>query len=58
MKQKNQNEHLYFFREGTETRAYEWLGSHFDGEEAVFRVWAPHAASVSLVGDFNQQKGE
>ncbi len=53
MKQKNQNEHLYFFHEGTETHAYEWLGSHFDGEEAVFRVWAPHAASVSLVGDFN-----
>lgn len=35
-------------------RAYEWLGCHFAGDEGyVFRVWAPHAKRVSLVGEFN-----
>ena len=48
---------LHFFHEGTATEAYEFFGSHFceqKGEKGViFRVWAPHAASVSVVGDFN-----
>ena len=37
--------------------AYEFLGSHFtvQNEEmgALFRVWAPHAKNVCVVGDFN-----
>ena len=36
------------------TRAYEWMGCHYTGDEGyVFRVWAPHAGRVSLVGEFN-----
>lgn len=33
--------------------AYESLGCHRCGQGYVFRVWAPHASAVSLVGDFN-----
>ncbi len=33
--------------------AYRYLGAHLSGEDAVFRVWAPNAQRVSLVGDFN-----
>jgi len=48
-------DHLYFFHEGNEVRAYRFLGAHFteERESAVFRVWAPHAQSVSVIGDFN-----
>ncbi len=48
---------LYLFHQGTNYRAYEILGAHFterDGQKGVrFSVWAPHAKSVSVVGDFN-----
>src|SRR5688572_11962201 len=43
----------YLFREGTHSRLYEKLGAHFDGESTHFAVWAPNAASVAVVGDFN-----
>ena len=33
--------------------AYEYLGAFLNGDTAIFRVWAPNAASVGLVGDFN-----
>ena len=35
--------------------AYRYLGCHRleDGSGYVFRVWAPHAAAVHVVGDFN-----
>ncbi len=33
--------------------AYEFLGCHKNGKNFVFRVWAPNAAAVSVVGDFN-----
>ncbi len=49
---------LYLFHQGTNYHAYEMLGAHFmtqDGKEGVrFAVWAPHAKSVSVVGDFNE----
>lgn len=37
----------------TQFRAYDILGCHSCEEGYVFRVWAPHARSVALVGDFN-----
>lgn len=47
----------YLFGQGTHYEIYEKLGAHpmtLDGKRGVyFAVWAPHAASVSLVGDFN-----
>ncbi len=33
--------------------AYEFLGSFLEGNRAVFRVWAPNAKEISVVGDFN-----
>ncbi|WP_010282068.1 1,4-alpha-glucan branching protein GlgB [Bacillus timonensis] len=52
---------LYLFHEGTLLEGYNMLGSHvlsFQGKEGVrFSVWAPHAKSVSVVGDFNNWEG-
>ena len=50
---KDNNVPLYLFHEGTNARAYEFLGAHTDGEGWVFRVWAPNAAKVSVCGEFN-----
>ncbi|MBQ7647189.1 MAG: 1,4-alpha-glucan branching protein GlgB, partial [Clostridia bacterium] len=49
---------LYLFKEGTNYRAYDYLGAHKitkgkNKGKTVFRVWAPNADSVSLTGDFN-----
>jgi 1,4-alpha-glucan branching enzyme len=48
---------LYLFNEGTHFRLYEKLGAHLgerDGVEgAWFAVWAPNAAAVSVIGDWN-----
>ena len=43
------------FHSGPAADACEYLGCHTreDGEGYVFRVWAPHAQAVSVVGDFN-----
>ena len=45
------------FHDGTECRAWEWFGAHTEvrgGKEGtVFRVWAPHAADVSVIGESN-----
>lgn len=49
-------EHKYLFHQGHNYRCYEFLGAHaVPGEKGgyLFRVWAPRASSVSLVGDFN-----
>ena len=58
MKSNKQNSNdvpLYLFHQGKNAKAYEFLGSHklADEDKVVFRVWAPHAAAVSVVGDFN-----
>lgn len=45
---------MYLFHEGTNSKAYELMGCHFKGKKAVFRVWAPNAVSVSVVGAFNE----
>lgn len=44
---------LYLFREGTHTRLYEKLGAHVEEEGTRFAVWAPNAAAVRVMGDFN-----
>ena len=43
---------LQSFGGGVATRAYEYFGVHREGNELVFRVWAPHAQYVSVCGDF------
>ena len=47
----------YLFHEGTAISAYEYMGAHavtHDGVDGyMFRVWAPRARAVSVVGDFN-----
>lgn len=48
---------LYIYHHGENFRSYEFFGAHTccrNGIQGyVFRVWAPHAVSVSVVGDFN-----
>jgi 1,4-alpha-glucan branching enzyme len=44
---------LYLFREGTHSRLYQKLGAHLVDGATEFAVWAPNAASVAVVGDFN-----
>ncbi|MBD5162090.1 MAG: 1,4-alpha-glucan branching protein GlgB, partial [Oscillibacter sp.] len=48
---------VYYFHQGTDISAYEFLGAHpvaRDGANGyMFRVWAPRAQAVSVVGDFN-----
>ena len=43
---------LKAFAEGSCFDAYEFLGSHTVDGKTVFRVWAPNADGVSVVGDF------
>ncbi len=44
---------LYLFHEGTNYRAWEYLGVHRTATGFVARVWAPNASAVFLAGDFN-----
>ncbi len=43
----------YLFHQGTNYRAFDYLGMHRDGDRIRFRVWAPNAEQVWVVGDFN-----
>lgn len=45
---------VYLFHQGTNAHAWELLGAHrqLNGKTS-FCTWAPHAATVSVVGDFN-----
>ncbi len=43
----------WLFNNGTHDRLHEVLGAHHDGDDTVFRVWAPNAAKVAVIGDFN-----
>ena len=59
---KNQNDFpLYLFYQGKNYEAYKFFGVH-SGKKGrskifTFRVWAPTAVSVSVVGDFNNWDG-
>ncbi len=47
---------VYLFHQGTNYRAYEYMGVHSrkgeNGYEYHFRVWAPNAVKISVCGDF------
>ncbi|MBN1844198.1 MAG: 1,4-alpha-glucan branching protein GlgB [Sedimentisphaerales bacterium] len=49
---------IYLFKQGNHFRLYDKLGAHPDqveGRPGVgFGVWAPNAAAVSVIGDFNR----
>ena len=51
---------VYLFKQGNNCEAYRYFGAHMEtraGESGVvFRVWAPHAVAISVVGDFNSWK--
>lgn len=53
-------EDLIHFKEGNLYNAYEKFGSHYlrvlDTDGFYFSVWAPHASTVSVVGEFNGWK--
>lgn len=53
---------LHLFHHGTNYKAYEFFGVHACTIKRkrgfVFRVWAPRAKNVWLVGEFNDWKGE
>ena len=44
---------LHLLTQGTNYLSYERLGAHLVEGGAHFAVWAPNAASVSVIGDFN-----
>ncbi len=48
---------VYLFKQGRHFRLYQELGAHAgqqEGKEGTwFRVWAPNAEAVSVIGDFN-----
>jgi 1,4-alpha-glucan branching enzyme len=44
---------LYLFNEGRNFQAWRLLGAHAGETGTTFRVWAPNASQVSVVGDFN-----
>ena len=47
----------YLFNQGTQERAYQFLGANHHSVHGVdgvlFAVWAPNASRVAVVGDFN-----
>jgi len=52
---------LHLMGEGTHFKKYERLGGHLQTIEGVsgvhFAAWAPNAARVSVIGDFNRWDG-
>ncbi len=51
---------VYLYKQGNNYEAQRFFGAHLAsqrGEPGVmFRLWAPHATAVSVVGDFNSWK--
>ena len=43
----------YLFHRGEYRQAYEYFGAHPTRNSTIFRIWAPSAKSVAVVGDFN-----
>ena len=42
------------FFEGRELEAYNLFGAHPKKTYTEFTLWAPHAKSISVIGDFNK----
>lgn len=55
--QEQLSEHIYHFNHGNHEAAYQFLGCHKVDQDGVtgyrFAIWAPHAANVYILGDFN-----
>ena len=51
-------EKLKKFNSQVITDSYDLFGSFLKGDTALFRVWAPNAKAVSVVGDFNGWNNE
>lgn len=52
---------MYLFHQGTNAKAYKYLGSHRDEDDerfTYFRVWAPHAVAVFVACNRNDWTGE
>lgn len=47
------SEDRWLFNSGAHENLADVLGSHIGEDEVVFRVWAPNARAVSVIGDFN-----
>ena len=47
-------EYFKDFDRNVKNDAYKYLGSFLKKDSAVFRVWAPNASAVSVVGNFNE----
>jgi 1,4-alpha-glucan branching enzyme len=51
---------VHLFRQGRHHTLYDKLGAHIvgGGKAASFAVWAPNAVRVSVIGDFNEWRGD
>ena len=58
MNEKEKKEKLSRFSSGIAADAYQLLGAHTEKGKTVFRVWAPTARAVAVVGDFNGWQGD
>ena len=46
------------FYSGNAFDAYEYFGAHIDEQGVMFRVYAPNAKGIALIGEFNDWQGE
>ncbi|MCC7327650.1 MAG: 1,4-alpha-glucan branching protein GlgB [Burkholderiales bacterium] len=49
---------VYLFREGTHSELYAVMGCVLDTDGATFRLWAPGASRVSVIGEWNGWNGD
>ena len=57
MEKRLTTEHIKQWNEGVYHKAFTILGAHVTDGGTFFAVWAPHAHSVSVVGEFNNWDG-